>query len=181
MGIWDQEMIEDPDGMIGEASREVDQEMAQETIFREDHQEMDLGNSIDDLQETIQETYADHQETRADLRIEDHHDEIMTILEEDRQEVIVISREDHQEEAMIGTISEDHQEEIIPEMMISIEDQTAVKLEETDLHDDSLENLKMKMLEMMVEIGEEHPNQKEDKNLLLKIINLSQKNKNKLR
>merc|ERR1712038_1118209 len=106
------------------------------------------------------------------------------ILEEDHQEeVTVISRGDHHEEATIGTISEDHQGEKISEiMMISVEDQTEAKFEETDLQEDSLENLKTKMPEMMVEIGEEHQDKKEDQNRLhLKIINQKNKNKQRLR
>ena len=145
------------------------------TIFREDLQEMTISRGVHYEMMTFKEV---HQE--------------MTIFKEDRQETrMMTSKEDHQEEAQemtigttsedhqevkIGTISEDHQGETDPGT-ISVEDLIEVKLEDQmDLQDD-LSEKRVKMLEMMVEIGEERLG--EIQNLLL--IKLNQKNKNKLR
>merc|ERR1712173_408757 len=97
--------------------------------------------------------------------------------QEDLQEIMMTgTTSEDRREMTIGTVLEDHQGEIIGMDL-------GTKLEETDLQDDSLENLKMKTLEMMVEIGEERLDKKGgiQNNLLLALTKLNQKNKNKLR
>merc|ERR1712066_610062 len=133
----------------------------------------------------------DHQEIMMIFK-EDLHE--MMIFREDHHEIIMIFRGDHQEEAQettigitsedhqemtIGTILEDHQEEETEEEIVGTQKEETKK--EEVLQDDSLENLRMKMLEMMVEIGEERlePKKGEIQNhLLLLLTKLNRKNKN---
>merc|ERR1712050_802634 len=113
----------------------------------------------------------------------------MMIFREDHQEIMTIFRGDHQgdlQEMMIGTTSEDHREMTTGTILEDHQEEIigtdlGTKLEETDLQGDSLENLRMTKLEMMVEIGEEHLDKKGEiqNHLLLLLTKLNRKNKNK--